>query len=523
MPIKYINLILFGICFALLGLVIIQVNWVRQSFMLREERFDQGVYQAMNNTAEALEMNEADTYFHHEGYPDLGQMVRKMYDTVQTIKDKSRFSLIDSIGQKAIKFGFTDTSGAFISKFMGTVTYNLREEASKIHDQPIDNISTMPNPARERSLIEQQFRKYNHFFEELAVKFMLDDKCLKDRLDSVRIYDLLEKEVKEAGINLSFQYAVYDHYSDEPLFGTLPKLTKGERVNYYSIPLFANDIYKNSGILIVDFSDKQSYLLRSMWMMLGVTLTFIFIIAGAFGGSLYIIYRQKKLDLLKTDFINNMTHEFKTPLASISLATQMMKNEKVLADTDKVKRYAGMIEEENKRLSGHIENVLQVARYDRGEFQLSKDQVPINTLLNDIVESLQLRIQNEDGTIISHLHATHDIVNGDKSHLTNVFFNVIENALKYRSDEPPHITVTTTDSPKGIQIQIQDNGLGIAKENQKAIFEKFYRVPTGNIHNVKGFGLGLSYVKIILEAHHGTITVVSEVGCGSTFSILLPK
>jgi signal transduction histidine kinase len=259
-----------------------------------------------------------------------------------------------------------------------------------------------------------------------------------------------------------------------------------------------------------------------MWIMLATTLTFIFIIAGAFGASFFIIYRQKKLDLLKTDFINNMTHEFKTPVASISLATQMMKNDRVLNDPEKIKRYSGIIEEENKRLSGHIENVLQVARYDKGEFKLNIMDINVNELLTDICDSLELRVTNEDGQLIRHLDAGNDLIKGDKAHISNVLYNVLENAIKYRRDEPLKITVSTHSTSKGVVISVEDNGIGISGEDQKMIFEKFYRVPTGNIHNVKGFGLGLSYVKIIVDAHRGSIKLESEPGKGSQFDIFLP-
>ena len=217
-----------------------------------------------------------------------------------------------------------------------------------------------------------------------------------------------------------------------------------------------------------------------------------------------------------------MTHEFNTPVASISLATQMMKNEKVLADPEKIKRYSGIIEEENKRLSGHIENVLQVARYDKGEFKLNITDIHINELLTDISDSLSLRINSDNGEMVRHLDATNDLIRGDKAHLTNVFYNILENAIKYRKDSELLITLSTQSSNKGLTISFQDNGIGISKEDQKMIFQKFYRVPTGNIHNVKGFGLGLSYVKIIVDAHRGSIKLESELGVGSKFEIFLP-
>lgn len=519
MNLRNINIVLAATCFVLLGLVAIQVGWIWQSYDLREERFDQGVYQAMNQIAQSLEMNEADDYFRNAGYPTT---MNKMIDTLQALKTmNNNVRLVDSVGQRAIKFAFSDTSGAFVSKFMGTVSY-LHEHQAHIDERKFDNGRMPDNIEREKKLIAEQFKKYNHLFEDLAVKFMLTDKCLRDRLDSARINMLVNKELKDAGIVTDYRYAVFDHYSPKPIFGTLKDVPRAENVNYYSKQLFVNDLYKNSGILILYFPHKKNYLFRSMWIMLATTLTFIFIIAGAFGTSFYIIYRQKKLDLLKTDFINNMTHEFKTPVASISLATQMMKNEKVLADPEKIKRYSGIIEEENKRLSGHIENVLQVARYNKGGFKLNITDIHINELLTDIVDSLELRITSENGALIRRLNAQTDLIRGDKAHLTNVFYNILENAIKYRKESTLKIVLSTESSGKGVTIDIEDNGIGISAENQKMIFEKFYRVPTGNIHNVKGFGLGLSYVKIIVDAHRGSIKLDSELGKGSRFEIFLP-
>ena len=209
-------------------------------------------------------------------------------------------------------------------------------------------------------------------------------------------------------------------------------------------------------------------------------------------------------------------------MATISLASQMLKNEKVIGNRDKILNYSTIIDEENKRLSGHIENVLQAARLDRGEFKLKKEDVNINELLDDICDSLELRIQNEHGELIRHLDAEKSIVKGDLFHLTNAFYNVLDNAIKYKKEDHLKITITTKSTARGLTVIIEDEGIGIGKEDQKKIFEKFYRVPTGNIHNVKGFGLGLSYVKVIMAAHGGEIKVDSEVNRGSRFDIFIP-
>lgn len=519
---RYINAILVVICLVLLGLIVVQVNWVKNSYLLHEQRFDQEVGLALSNTTHKLEINEAENYFRNAGMPNMGQTLSMIYDTVQTLKQYSdNFTLLDSTGQKAMKFAFSDTSGAFVSRFFGSVTY-LQEKAEQIHSQTLD-VTKIDNPEeRERRIIEQQFKKYRHFFEELAVRFMLDDKCLRDRVDSASLVKQLATELKKVGVEIPYQFALYDNFSSTPVLGNLKINSVNDMESYYSIPVYSNDLYRNSGFLIVNFPDKTHYILQSMWLIIFTTLAFVFIITASFAAAFYIIFRQKKIDGLKTDFINNMTHEFKTPVATISLATQMLQNEKVINNPDKIMRYSEMIDEENKRLSGHIENVLQAARFDRGEFKLKLEKIDIHALMQDIAHSFELRIENENGMLQLDLKAKRFVVKGDKLHIMNAFSNIVENAIKYRKEESLKVAISTKDTDSGIIITIADNGIGIPKESQKMIFEKFYRVPTGNIHNVKGFGLGLSYVKIIVEAHHGTIEIHSETGKGSEFKIYLP-
>ena len=512
-----------AITIALIGLVIIQLNWIKQSYAVREERFDQGVYLSLSNIAQHIERSEAVNYFETAGLNDFGRDINKMYDTVQTIKTYTpKFTLVDSVGQHAMKFGISDTSGGFVSKFIGSVTY-LKEHASKLHEFSKDKDMFTNDADRERHIIEMQFSKYNHMFQDLAMQFMLDDKCLKERVADIQADTLLTQEFQKEGITTPFKYAIFDNWSPGMLAGNM-NITKEEAraLNFYSIPLFPNDLYENSGILIVNFPQKRNYIFQSMWIMLTATVAFIFIILASFGGSFYIIYRQKRLDDLKTDFINNMTHEFKTPVATISLASQMLKNPKVIENKDKILNYSNIIDEENKRLSGHIENVLQAARLDRGEFKLKKEEVNVNELLKDISDSLELRIENENGEFYINLDAKKATIYGDVFHLTNAFYNIFDNAIKYKKDDSLKISVSTKNNERGIIVTITDEGIGISKENQKKIFEKFYRVPTGNIHNVKGFGLGLSYVKVIIDAHDGEIQVDSEPGKGTRFDIFLP-
>jgi two-component system phosphate regulon sensor histidine kinase PhoR len=255
--------------------------------------------------------------------------------------------------------------------------------------------------------------------------------------------------------------------------------------------------------------------------MLTLSGLLILVIIFSFYYTISTIFRQKKLSDVKNDFINNMTHEFKTPISTISLACEVLNDRSIAKTPERVDNYVKMIKDENSRLGLLVENILQTAILDKGEFRLKITPVDIHNVIEQAISNIQLAVSKKEGEILTHLDATQFTLQVDRVHMTNVIYNLIDNALKY-SNEKPVITVSTKDTAAGIAISVQDNGIGISKENQKKIFEKLYRVPTGNVHNVKGFGLGLSYVKAIVEKHGGTVSVASELNKGSTFTIHLP-
>jgi len=231
--------------------------------------------------------------------------------------------------------------------------------------------------------------------------------------------------------------------------------------------------------------------------------------------------KQKKLSEIKNDFISNMTHEFKTPISTISLASEMLGDSSISQTPEKQQRYLKMIRDENKRLSVLVESILQTSILDKGEFKLKLSEVDVHEIINAAINNTHLLIDQRNGIIHTSLKAQKHILKADRVHLTNIVFNLIDNAIKY-TQEIPEITVTTYNTAEGIMIQVKDNGIGISRENQRKIFDKFYRVPTGNLHNVKGFGLGLSYVLAVVLKHKGTISVNSEPGKGSTFNVHFP-
>ena len=275
--------------------------------------------------------------------------------------------------------------------------------------------------------------------------------------------------------------------------------------------------------LIVVISDLNDYVLRSLGWMIAGAILFTLTIIAAFYLTVRTLLRQKKLSEIKSDFINNMTHELKTPLATISLAVDAIRNEKVINDKDKLTYFSSIIKDENKRMNKQVETILQAALLDKDAIQINPRPLHVNEVLENIRENFELQLNERGGKATLDLGASEDLVLGDEIHFTNMLSNLVDNAVKYsREDVPPVIQISTQSAGKFIRIRIEDNGIGMNKETLTRIFEKFYRAHTGNVHNVKGFGLGLSYVKSMVDAHKGKIKAESTPGKGSTFTVDIP-
>lgn len=277
-------------------------------------------------------------------------------------------------------------------------------------------------------------------------------------------------------------------------------------------------------VLVIVVPDIKSLVLQSLGWMIAGAILFTLIIITAFYLTFGTLIRQKKLSEMKSDFINNMTHELKTPLATISLAVDALKSEKVLSNKEKLSYFTGMIKDENKRMNKHVETILQAAQMERQQVQLNKKDIHVHEVIQKVINNLQLQIEEKHGKIDLQLNATQDLMEADEVHFTNLINNLLDNAVKYSKEEVPlAVRISTKNSSRGfIRIMVEDNGIGMSKETVSRVFEKFFRAHTGNVHNVKGFGLGLSYVKAMTEAHNGKIRVESVLGKGSTFTADFP-
>ena len=343
---------------------------------------------------------------------------------------------------------------------------------------------------------------------------------INDVIDANILEDYLIREFESRGVNTDFEYAVYDCQSQEMVYGNYCKLNELEDANHKKdvLPKFDNLIY----YFVVGFPSRKSYLIGSIWQQLVYSLITLLALVF-FIYSMWVILQQKKLSELQKDFINNMTHEFKTPITSIKIAADVIKNDPLLKNNDRLLKYSSIIKEQNDRLNEQVEKVLNLARLEEDSFKLKLQQFNAIDTLRNIISSENFKLQqNNNGNIVLKTESKEHLIKADKLHFSNVIYNILDNAIKY-SSKNPKIVVETFLKGKELIISISDNGIGIKKEHLENLFKKFYRIPTGNIHNVKGFGLGLYYVHNICKTHGWEINVDSRPGQGSNFIISIPN
>lgn len=342
---------------------------------------------------------------------------------------------------------------------------------------------------------------------------------LEERLPQAVLDSIIDRVLITNGIQTKFEFGVFNDFG-EVLYANTSN-SDALLNSKYQVELFPLDLFGSRYFLLMDIPDERGIVIRSMWMMLGFSALFLLIIIFAFYYTISTLVKQKKLSMIKNDFINNMTHELKTPISTISLACEALSDQDIGKTESSRERFVNMISEENKRLGTLVENVLQSAVLERGELKLKKEEVLLDKIIDDAVQHINIQVQKRGGTLKLNNQAHNSIIHADKVHISNVFYNLLDNAIKYTAGAPD-INVDVTKLVGGVLIKIKDNGIGIAKEHQAKVFEKLYRVPTGDRHDVKGFGLGLSYVKSIVESHEGEISLESTLGKGSTFIIFLP-
>lgn len=342
-------------------------------------------------------------------------------------------------------------------------------------------------------------------------------------IKTILVDSLLNLELTNMKVHKDYYYGIYKMDNSTPIMisGNMGDYREQILQSPFQASLSCLYNYQQIYMISLYFPDQDKIIFRQMIGGILLSALFVIIIGFSFIYILYISFKQKRISLIKNDFVNNMTHEFKTPISTVSLSAEMLLRDNIITDTEKARKYARVIYEENQRLKHQVEQVLQIAVIEKGEFKIKKKEVDIHKILADTVSKHELLVTNRGGVIKTYFEANQAKISADKMHFTNILSNLLENANKYTPDSPV-IIVRTRNIKKGVLISIEDNGIGIKDEDQKEIFKQFHRVHTGNLHDVKGFGLGLFYVKLMTEAHGGNIKIISEWGKGSIFEVYFP-
>jgi len=425
-----------------------------------------------------------------------------------SLPDTIRYLAYSLTDGQPLKISLASVDGALEAKFRSEDAIAARRHEQELRQLEADTVSAYSSQI---GLVEAAAKEVANAKEPLSRRIS------KDKLDT-----LIKKELLNKNITLNYDFWVKEANRDTVLYRKAANIS-GDVLpsNTYKTTIFNRDVRRDPGMLYLSFPDQQSAIFGDMSATLASSGILLLVLIIIFSYTLYTILRQKKISEMKTDFINNMTHEFKTPVATIMIASEALKDPEIVEDKSRIKRLAGIIYDENVRLGNHIERVLSIARLEKRELHMERTEVHINELVSAVMDSMQLQLQKKDASIKMELQADPDVVIGDELHLSNVIYNLIDNANKY-SVTNPQITVKTRNTNKSLIIEVADEGIGMTKEQSKRIFDQFYRVPTGNLHDVKGFGLGLNYVQDVLLQMDGTVKVQSEKDKGTLFIITLP-
>lgn len=510
---------------SLIGIIFVQSFWIKQSVDDKEEQFSNAVIDILNEVTDKIERRERRDY--SERY--LSQIdsigVEPKTTPVRNflfIDKDLNSNEIRTYSHGILEEDYNIASTFFDNSDSGdttTIKNYTSKRTSMVFKENFDldgkNISLTPIQKIEKigGLTSLEKAAFDDMFMEYAKKVPIHKRVSKQEIEL-----LLDRELKNRGMDIEYEYGIYSR--------GLPTKVKSRKFKFaestiYEAPIFKDSEGETNFSLLINFPKKKRFLISSIMGMAFLSLLFILVIVASYSGAIYQLIRQKQISEIKSDFINNMTHEFKTPIATINLAVEAIKNPKIIGDKEKVQRYLGMIRDENKRMHAQVENVLRISKLEKNQLDISKDRVDLHDIIQDAIAHVELIITDRGGSIEAHLDAPRSEVLANEMHFTNVVVNILDNAIKY-SPEAPQVNVSTEVAKNFIILKIQDHGAGMSRAVLKKVFEKFYREHTGDLHNVKGHGLGLAYVKNIVEDHQGEVYAESEKGKGSTFYIKLP-
>ena len=537
---KFTGLIIMMLL-SIIGIIWVQTIWITRAVSIQNEGFDYEVRTSLLNAASTIESSRKMNFFNNfmpadpfsfndsssdiTGYLSIGGSGSSPDNKFSiNITNQSVTGGYDTGKVTTVNKSYTITGNNSIIADPDTYIISGPDKSGKMNI--IRNGENLKTDSRAVYIKQNEFlnwvKKRSNEFQNMSDQMISEiyqwEKTLE--LDNKEIEYTLNQTLAYNQIQTPCEYAIIKNGVVQS--GTFKKSMKNDFLkSKYMVRLFPDNIIGQNLALSVIFPERTNYVLGSMLWILGGSMLFSLFILATFALSLFFIIRQKKISEMKSDFINNMTHEFKTPIATISLAADTIINSKVIKDEVSIKHFIGMIKKENSRMNKKVETILQIASLDKKEIEFRFENVSIHTLIEHAIETIEIQVHQRNGKITLNLNAEQPFLYGDGEHLTNLVNNLLDNAIKY-SPDLLEITITTQNREKGIILTVEDKGIGMTKAVQSKIFERFYRQSSGNVHDVKGFGLGLNYARSIIEAHKGTINVFSEPGKGSRFEIFLP-
>ena len=505
--------IVMGLSF--LGLLYLQLSYIEEMAKMKKEQFDESVNRSLYQASRNLEVNETLRYLEK----DVNETERRAFkqDSVMTRSGK-----LNDVVQHSHQYAVAGKDGTVYSSFqLKTIT----TKPSTIPKAMI--LRSDKNTINEASKSLQEIVRNRYVYQKALldevvynILYTASDKPLKERINFKLLDQDIRAELLNNGVNIPYHFTVSTTDGRE-VYRCPEYSSEGEEYTFSQV-LFRNDPSSKMGVVKIHFPDINSYIFSSIRFMIpSVVFTLVLLVTFIF--TIVVIFRQKRYTEIKNDFVNNMTHELKTPIASISLAAQMLNDASVNKSPAMMQHLGGIINDESKRLRFLVEKVLQMSMFDRKKAVFKKKELDLNEMVENAANSFSLRVEHTGGKIYTDIEAIDSTIYVDEMHFQNVIFNLMDNAVKYRNpDKPLDIYMKTWNDNEHLYLSIRDTGIGIKKDNLKKIFEKFYRVHTGNLHDAKGFGLGLAYVKKIVDLHKGDIKVESEYGKGTTFTISMP-
>jgi two-component system phosphate regulon sensor histidine kinase PhoR len=521
--------------FSLLGIIWVQLIWVENAVTVRNDLFRRSVYNALQETANRIEtsrqmefyrrMMTADSLFQSEANDFIRSALNNPASGGRKAPDFSGLPFPPySYSGESYSFRITgDGNGVTLSgDYQRWGGDSLVSEEAPEFRRGDNEVPYRIGAGMDEQLVQEWLARKSEELRRTGEQMLSEiyNWELSTGADMQLINNTLRSQLTNAGIDTPFEFAIIEN--GDIIDGVMGSTSERDMLaSGFSVGLFSDRLIRNNTRLSVVFPKMTGFILGSMSLILGASLLFSLIIMLTFTLSMFLIIRQKKISEMKSDFINNMTHEFKTPIATISLAADTISNPKIINDQERVKHFISLIKKENRRMNKQVETILQISSLDRREMEFVFSDVDIHDIIRHSIEIIGIQVEEKKGNIFFYPEAVRPVIVGDSEHLTNLVHNLLDNANKYSEGEP-EITVRTETRGDYLVLSVEDRGIGMSKSVQTRIFERFYRQASGNVHNVKGFGLGLSYVRAIVEAHEGRIEVFSEPGRGTRFEVFLP-